>query len=323
MDLKHIEGCVEGHLDLFERKFSECLPEREGTLGRLSEYVTKKKGKRLRPLVALLVAEACGGVCDATFRSALILELLHTASLVHDDVIDESELRRGAATVNSKWDNRTAILLGDYIYGRCLRMIETKEDFKLLGIYAKIAMELPKGEILQKDASEASNYDEDSYFEIIDGKTASLFGASAYLGAKTAKGEKDYSTWAEEFGRLLGRAFQIKDDILDLSLDCSTGKPCANDIREKKITLPLIYLLNEVSAEKKEQILAFISQDKKSEADIHLLISHLHTTDCILRAEKEVQRYSREAMQALQSLPQNDYRKKLEDLTELLVLRNS
>lgn len=323
MDLKHIGDRVEGHLDLLERKFSECLPEREGTLGCLSEYVTKRKGKRLRPLVTFLMAEACGGVSDATFRSALILELLHTASLVHDDVIDEGEQRRGAATVNKKWDNRTAILLGDYIYGRCLSLIETKEDFKLLGIYAKIAMELPKGELLQKDASEAASHDEVSYFEIIDGKTASLFGASAYLGAKTAKGEKDYSSWAEEFGRLLGRAFQIKDDILDLSLDNNTGKTCANDIREKKITLPLIHLLNEVSEKEKGRILAFISQDEKSETDIRSLISYLHTTDCILRTEKEVRRYSQEAKRVLQSLPLNDYRKKLEDLTELLVLRNS
>ncbi len=322
MDFTAIGQCIKEEFSDFERRYSDCLPQGEDTLGLLADYVLNQKGKRLRPLISLLIAKTCGGVTDATFRAAIILELLHTASLVHDDVLDESDLRRGQPTVNSKWDNRTAILFGDYIYGRCLHLIETKEDFELLGIYSKIAMELPQGEFLQKDVSVSQNCSQEAYFEIIDRKTASLFGAAAYVGAKTAKGGKDYSKGAEKFGRLLGRAFQIKDDILDLKINSNSGKGYGNDIKEKKITLPVIFLLDSLSEGEKRRLLEFIARDEKTERQIRELIEALHGTDCLQKSDDVVKRYSKMAVEQLQTLPENDYRIKLGELTESLISRN-
>lgn len=322
MNLMDLSRCVERELALFDSKFLACLPNDGGTLGSLFDYVSHQKGKRLRPLISLLVAKTCGGVSEATYRASLILELLHTASLVHDDVLDESKLRRGKPTINCVWDNKTAILFGDYIYGVCLHLIETKEDFELLGIYSKIARELPQGELLQKDVADSMSCSEEAYYNIVDGKTASLFGASAYVGAKTAEGACDYSKEAEQFGRTLGRAFQIRDDILDLTLGADSGKGHGNDIKEKKITLPLIILLDSLGQEEKKRLLAFIAEDDKSEADIESLLRALQTTDCLDKAEQQVMMYSKTAKQCLQSLPENEYRKKLEELTDCLVLRN-
>lgn len=322
MNLVELSQCVEQEFTLFDSKFSACLPNGDDTLGRLSDYALCQKGKRLRPLVSFLIAKTCGGASEATYRAAVILELLHTASLVHDDVLDESKLRRGKRTINDIWDNKTAILFGDYIYGVCLHLIETKEDFELLDIYSKIARELPQGELLQKDVTDSMNCSEETYFNIIDGKTASLFGASAYVGAKTAKGSKDYSKEAEQFGRMLGRAFQIRDDILDLTLETDSGKGHGNDIKEKKITLPIIFLLKELGQEEKSRLLEFIAGDDKTDDDIARLLKSIQNTDCLNKAEQQVIRYSQMAKQHLQTLPENDYRKKLEDLTDYLVLRN-
>ncbi len=322
MDFTTIEQCVKEEFADFECRYLNCLPQGEGTLGLLADYVLNQKGKRLRPLLSILLAKTCGRVTEATFRAAIILELLHTASLVHDDVLDQSNVRRGKPTVNSKWDNRTAILFGDYVYGRCLNLIETKEDFELLGIYSKIAMELPMGEFLQKDVSESQDCSKETYFEIIDRKTASLFGASAFVGAKTAEGEKDYSKEAEKFGRLLGRAFQIKDDILDLDINSNSGKGYGNDIKEKKITLPIIFLLESLSEEEKKQLLEFIARDEKTDKQIRKLIEALHGTNCLQKASEVVEQYSKMAIEQLDTLPKNDYRIKLGELTESLISRN-
>ena len=322
MDLTRFSQCVEREFALFEEKFRECLPCFEGTMGQMSEYVFRQKGKRLRPLISFLTAKACGEVNGATYRAAVVLELLHTASLVHDDVLDESNLRRNAPTVNNIWGNRAAILFGDYIYGRCLQLIETKEDFELLSIYSKVARELPQGELLQKDLSEAQNHDINSYFAVIDRKTASMFGAAAYIGAKTACQDARYVKAAEQFGRLMGRAFQIRDDILDFDTSCTSGKGFGNDIKEKKITLPVIFWIDTLGQKEKEELLAFVAKDKKSQQEILSFVERLKTTDCLNKAGQQVGKYSSLAKEQLKQLPDNEYRKQLEDLTDCLVERD-
>lgn len=322
MSLTEFSACVEKEFDLFESKFKACMSYGEGTLGNLVDHVFSRRGKRLRPLVSFLVSKTCGTITEATYRAAIILELLHTASLIHDDVLDESYLRRGKPTVNKLWGNRTAILFGDYIYGKCLQLIETKEDFGLLEIYSKVAKELPQGELLQKDISESQDCSQESYFDVIDRKTASLFGASAYIGAKTSDSSEDYSSVAEEFGRLLGRAFQIRDDILDFDITSAGGKGFGNDIKEQKITLPLIFMLDKLSNSEKERLLRFIASNDKSEEEIKTLIKAVCETDSLCKAEQVVEYYSNMAKQQLRLLPDNEYRKKLENLTDYLILRN-
>ena len=322
MDLTRFSQCVEREFALFETKLRECLPCFDGTMGQMSEYVLRQKGKRLRPLISFLTAKTCGEVNEATYRAAVVLELLHTASLVHDDVLDESNLRRNLPTANNIWGNKAAILFGDYIYGKCLQLIETKEDFELLSIYSKVARELPQGELLQKDLSEAQNHDINSYFAVIDRKTASMFGAAAYTGAKTSCRNASYVEAAEQFGRLLGRAFQIKDDILDFDTSCTSGKGFGNDIKEKKITLPVIFWIDTLGQKEKEELLAFVAKDKKSQQEILSFVERLKTTDCLNKAGQQVGKYSSLAKEQLKQLPDNEYRKQLEDLTDCLVERD-
>ena len=322
MDLTRFSQCVEREFALFETKLREYLPCFDGTMGQMSEYVLRQKGKRLRPLISFLTAKTCGEVNEATYRAAVVLELLHTASLVHDDVLDESNLRRNLPTANNIWGNKAAILFGDYIYGKCLQLIETKEDFELLSIYSKVARELPQGELLQKDLSEAQNHDINSYFAVIDRKTASMFGAAAFTGAKTACRNASYVEAAEQFGRLLGRAFQIKDDILDFDTSCTSGKGFGNDIKEKKITLPVIFWIDTLGQKEKEELLAFVAKDKKSQQEILSFVERLKTTDCLNKAGQQVGKYSSLAKEQLKQLPDNEYRKQLEDLTDCLVERD-
>ncbi len=312
---------VEREIACFEEKFLACMPFGDDTIGALTKYVLSQKGKRVRPLISFLVAKLCGGVSEATYRAAIILELLHTASLVHDDVLDESSLRRGKPTVNKIWGNKTAILFGDYIYGKCLQLIETQEDFDLLPIYSKIARELPQGELLQKELSDSQSYEEKSYFGVIDRKTASLFGASAYVGAKTAESKEDYSSSAESFGRLLGRAFQIQDDILDFDLSSKSGKGFGNDIKERKITLPLIFLLQSLEEKERKHLLDFLALEQKSEDSIRLLIESVEKYGCLEKAQEQVAYYSAKAKEALLLLPDNEFREKLEQLTDCLIGR--
>lgn len=312
---------VEREIACFEEKFLACMPCGDDTIGALTKHVLSQKGKRLRPLISFLVAKVCGGVSEATYRAAIILELLHTASLVHDDVLDESSLRRGKPTINRIWGNKTAILFGDYIYGKCLQLIETQEDFDLLPIYSKIARELPQGELLQKELSDSQSYEEKAYFDVIDRKTASLFGASAYVGAKTAESKEDYSNSAERFGRLLGRAFQIQDDILDFDLSCKSGKGFGNDIKERKITLPLIFLLQTLEEKERKRLLDFLALEQKSEDSIKALIESVGEYGCLKKAQEQVAYYSLEAKKALLDLPNNEFREKLGQLTDCLIGR--
>lgn len=323
MDIKEYAKCIEEELKTFDAMYQECKQSDVDMLTDILSYSLSQKSKKLRPLITLLVAKTCGGISKSTYRSAIIMELLHTASLAHDDVLDESDLRRNQPTINAKWGNNAAILYGDYLFGKSLQLIHTKEDFELLPIYSKVARELPMGELLQKEISENSDISRESYYKVIDNKTSSLLGASAYIGAKTAITNEDYSQIAEEFGRLLGRAFQIKDDILDFQINETSGKKYGNDIKECKFTLPMLDYIDSLEENIKQEVINFVKQEEKSEEEILKLVLSVIESGSLNKTEEEVKYYSNKAKEQLQFLPSNEYRKILENLVETLINRNN
>ncbi|MDD2530733.1 MAG: polyprenyl synthetase family protein [Bacteroidales bacterium] len=288
MDLKNITHPIRDYLELFDKRFSESVSLEGFFIDDISEYILKQSGKKIRPILTFLSAKITKGVTSQTIRCALILELIHTASLIHDDVIDDSEKRRGKETLNFIWGNNAAVLYGDYIYGKCLEVIETESDFKLLPTLAKITSNLPLGELMQKDVSERLDYSEESYFKVISNKTAAMMEVAAEIGAMSAGAETEDIQSLKSFGYYMGLAFQIRDDILDYFPEFNTGKPFGNDIKEKKITLPLIFLLNESSQKDREEILNFIKQDNKKEKDILNLINRVRDEGFVDRAEEKV-----------------------------------
>lgn len=321
MRLQQISDCVSSEFEEFDRLYSHSVSLEKGTLGQALNYVLSQQGKRIRPLLIILMAKACGRVTDSTYRSAVILELLHTASLVHDDVLDKSETRHNRPTVSRKWGNNTAVLLGDYLYGLCLQIIKTQEDFELMSIYSRIARELPMGEILQKDISERQDVSLDSYYEVIRYKTASLFAAACHIGARTSQAQKDYVPVAEDFGRNLGMAFQIRDDILDFDTRGGSGKGFGNDIYEKKITLPLIFHLETLSSIERSRLFSFIRQDEKEDGKVLAFVNEVLLSGALEKAEQLVEFYSEKAKKSLLSLPESEYRDCLGDLVDCLVSR--
>lgn len=323
MSLKEIIYPIQSYIELFDRKFSECISAEGFFVDDISKYVFKKQGKKIRPIITFLSANIAGRVTDQTIRCAVILELLHTASLVHDDVLDQSDMRRGEGTVNKIWGENTAVLFGDYLYGKCLELIETESDFMLMPIYAKIGKELPLGELLQKEVSENLDYSEDSYYKVISKKTAALLEVSAEIGAKSAKADIEIVNSLKTFGYYAGLAFQIKDDILDFSSDGKTGKPYGNDIREKKITLPLIYMLNDLSPKEREEVLSFIKSDDKSEDMIQELIYKVKDGDYLNKAEEQVKHFCSIAEIQLRVFENTQYKESLVKLLYFLVERNN
>lgn len=300
MHIKNITDPIQEYLDLFDKKFSESLELEGFFIDDIIKYILEKKGKKIRPILTLLSAKIAGGITSQTIRCALILELLHTASLVHDDVVDESDKRRGDITLNKIWGNSTAVLFGDYLYGKCLKLVETKSDYNLLPKFAKLGYDLPLGELLQKSVSESFDYSEETYYKVIKKKTATMMEVSAELGAISAGAKKEVIDALKNFGHYMGLAFQIRDDILDLSPEFNTGKPYGNDIKEKKKTLPIIYLLNDSSDNEKTGILNFINQDKKSEEEILELIDKIDKGGYLDKANEKVQSFCKLAEKQLE-----------------------
>jgi octaprenyl-diphosphate synthase len=319
-ELEHLTNCIEQELSEFERQFDTVFESEKTLLKEIINYWFAKKGKRIRPIITILVANALGKATDKTLRAAAVVELIHTASLIHDDVLDESGKRRGRQTINNLWGNSTAILLGDYLYGKCMAFIVTQEDFNLMPVYSHIATSLPKGELLQKSLYESGLTTEEDYFEVIYNKTASLLEASCELGARTSNNLTLLSS-LKEAGRNMGFAFQIKDDIFDFSLENINEKPIGNDIREKKITLPMIYYLQEVNDNSRKNIVNFIASDNKRDEGILHIIECVRDSGCLQKAQQKVEYFSKKAEETILMMPDNVYRTALLNLIKFLINR--
>ena len=304
---------ISKELDLFEVHFREAVKSRVALLDRIMQYIVRRKGKQLRPMFVLLSAKLGGEVNDASYRAASLVELLHTATLVHDDVVDEANERRGFFSINALWKNKIAVLVGDYLLSKGLLLSLDNKDHRVLQILSNAVRLMSEGELLQLEKSRKLNLDEKIYYEIIGGKTASLLASSCAAGASTTFENEDAIEKMERFGEKVGMAFQIKDDLFDYSSE-AIGKPTGNDIKEKKLTLPLIYTLNNCDAALRKKIIYIIKNQNTQKDKVDFVLDAVKDFGGITYATNKMFAYRDEALEILHSFPASEVREALEEL---------
>ncbi len=307
------KNLIASELATFEQKFAESVKSQAPLLDRIMKYIIKRKGKQLRPMFVFLSAKLHGTVNESTYRAAALVELLHTATLVHDDVVDESLERRGFLSINALWKNKIAVLVGDYLLSKGLLLSTDAGDFKHLHILSEAVKQMSEGELLQIEKARKLNLKEDIYFEIIRSKTASLLSSACAVGAWSTSNNEELTERMKLFGEKTGIAFQIKDDLFDYGND-DVGKPTGNDLKEKKLTLRLIYTLNNISSTEKRKIIYIIKNENKNPEKIKYVLQKVVETGGIDYANKKMIEYRDEALAILFEFPESDIRKGLEEL---------
>jgi octaprenyl-diphosphate synthase len=300
-------------LKQFESLFKEAVKSNVPLLDRILKYVVKTKGKQLRPMFVLLSARLCGEITPVTYRAASLVELLHTATLVHDDVVDEASERRGFFSVYALWKNKASVLVGDYLLAKGLLLSLENKDFKVLEILSDAVKKMSEGELLQLEKSRLLNITEEDYFTIIRNKTASLLASACAAGAFSASQDEALTEKLRLFGENTGIAFQIKDDLFDYGT-ADVGKPTGNDIREKKLTLPLIYTLKTVSAETKRNLIYIIKNKNKDKSSVQHVIDEVKKAGGIQYAEEVMNSYKKAALDLLESFPASEARDALSEM---------
>src|SRR5688572_21671046 len=298
---------IETELKTFEGKFKEAVKSNTLLLDRVMRYVVKRKGKQLRPMFVFLAAKLCGSVNESTYRAASLVELLHTATLVHDDVVDDSLERRGFFSVYALWKNKVSVLVGDYLLAKGLLLSLDNNDFRSLQILSDAVRKMSEGELLQMEKSRTLNLDEPTYFEIIKSKTASLLASACAAGAWSASNDEVLTAKMKAFGEKVGIAFQIKDDLFDYKSD-DIGKPTGNDIKEKKLTLPLIYTLNNTDAKTRREIIYIVKNQNKKKEKIRYVIDQVVAAGGIDYTMEKMNQYKQEALTILDSFPDSEIR---------------
>ena len=321
--LDQIRQPVAVELDRYRELFEETLTHEDDYLGRALAYVRSRKGKMMRPLLVLLIARECGPVAESTYRAAVTLELLHTASLVHDDVVDESDERRGQASANSVYGNQIAVLVGDYILSLSLQQAARTGSLPCVEIIATLGATLSEGEVFQLANVRNEQANEDDYFHVIDRKTAALFAACGELAALTAGADASFVENARRFGAYIGICFQIRDDIFDYYDSADIGKPTGNDMAEGKLTLPAIYAVNhDAPAEIRE--LAYKVKDRSISTDeIGKLVAYTKANGGIEYAERRMWEFHDEACHFIDTyIHQDDIRQALRAYLDYVIKRN-
>ena len=278
--LEQIKQPVLAEFEVFKQKFDASLQSSNPLLGEVIRFIKQRKGKMMRPLLALLMAKLHGEIVDSTYYAAISLELLHTASLVHDDVVDESDKRRGQSSVNAIYDNKVSVLVGDYLLATSLTNAALTGDIRLVELVSRLGQNLSEGEIIQLSNTNASDFSEEVYFDVIKKKTAALFATAAEAGAISTRISDEKANNAALFGELIGIAFQIKDDIFDYYTSDVLGKPTGNDMREGKLTLPALYVLNTYQDEQMVSLALKIRSLEASDEEI------AHFIDCLRTGKK-------------------------------------
>lgn len=299
--LSIIKRPIEGEFDDFVRLFNESLSHTDGLLSQVLEHIRHRGGKRMRPLLILLIAKNYGGVNDVTLRSAVGLELLHTASLVHDDVVDESKERRGQPSVNAEYNNKVAVLVGDYVLSTALLNISFTNNSDILRSIAVLGRNLSNGEILQLSNIQNTEFSEDIYYDVIKMKTAALFEACCEVGTLSVNANERQIELAKEFGRNLGIIFQIRDDIFDYYDSKEIGKPTGNDMAEGKLTLPVLYALNSTHDSEMEEIARKVKRNDVTRYEIARLVDFTKNNGGIEYAEQKMLELRHKCMEFIDS----------------------
>src|SRR6195952_4026863 len=288
------QSILHDELQIFEKKFREAVKSQAMVLDRIMRFIVKRKGKQLRPMFVLLCARLCGEINESTYRAASLVELLHTATLVHDDVVDESLERRSFFSTYALWKNKISVLVGDYLLAKGLLLSLDHSDFRILQLMSGAVRKMSEGELLQIEKARTLNLEEPVYFEIIRNKTASLLASSCAAGAFSTSGDEAVTEKLSRFGEAVGVAFQIKDDLFDYG-DEKTGKPSGNDLKEKKLTLPLIYTLNTVSKSLRRELIYIIKNQNPDAEKIKYVIGHVVAAGGIRYATEKMHQYRDEA----------------------------
>ena len=302
---------IQSELTTFEAYFKESMRSDVALLDKVTQYVVKRKGKQMRPMFVFLTAKMLGEINQVTYDATTLVELLHTATLVHDDVVDDANERRGFFSVNALWKNKIAVLVGDYMLSRILLLSIEKENIALLEVVARAVREMSEGELLQIEKARDLNIDEETYFEVIRKKTASLIATCCEAGAISVHSNPDQQEKMRKFGELIGLAFQIKDDIFDYGTGEHIGKPTGIDIREQKMTLPLIYVMNHSPSEIRKELMYIMKNEFDVTARIKRAIQLVIQYGGIQFATQKMETIAKEALELLESFPDNDAKKSL------------
>jgi len=320
--VEQIKQPIDYEMELFEQKFLLSMSSKVALLNRITHYIVNRKGKQMRPMFVFLVAKMVsnGEVSERTYRGASVIELIHTATLVHDDVVDESNRRRGFFSINALWKNKIAVLVGDYLLSKGLLLSIDNNDFDLLKIISIAVREMSEGELLQIEKARKLDITEDIYYEIIRQKTATLIAACCSLGAASVKPESDHVERMRKFGELIGMAFQIKDDLFDYGNE-AIGKPTGIDIKEQKMTLPLIYVLNRADKNDRRWLINSIKNHNKDKKRVKEVISYVKENGGLDYAVSKMKEFQQEALQILEIYPKTTFKSSLELMVNYVIDR--
>ena len=317
-----IKAPIVEEMKLFENKFFESMKSNVSLLDRITHYIVRRKGKQMRPMFVFLSAKMLGEMQEKTYRAASFIELIHTATLVHDDVVDDSQLRRGFFSLNAIWKNKVAVLVGDYLLSKTLIISCKNKDFDLLEVVSTAIQELSEGELLQLEKARKLDITEDVYYEIIRMKTATLIAACCKAGALSVGVDEKVANKMHRFGELVGIAFQIKDDLFDYTTSNAIGKPVGIDIKEQKMTLPLIYTLNNVDEKDRKWLINSVKRYNNDKKRVREVIDFVKANGGIEYTRTTMEKYANDALDILKEMPDNEYRKSLELLVNYVMTRD-
>ncbi|MDA9120610.1 polyprenyl synthetase family protein [Flavobacteriales bacterium] len=319
--LDKIKQPVRLEMEEFEGRFRSSMRSEVALLDKITRYIVKRKGKQMRPMFVFLTAKMLSGTNDQTYRAATLIELLHTATLVHDDVVDDADKRRGFFSINALWKNKVAVLVGDYLLSRGLLLAVKHKDFQLLEITSNAVQEMSEGELLQMEKARKLDITEEVYFNIIRQKTASLIASCCASGAASVSEDEEVIEQMRLFGETVGIAFQIRDDLFDYGSDKNIGKPTGIDIKEKKMTLPLIYALNNSDRSEKRFIINTIKNHNTDDKRVGKVINMVREKGGIEYTVSRMKEYQQKALSMLESYPNNESRTSLVDLVNFVIDR--
>lgn len=319
--LDKIQRPIAAEMDEFERYFKVAMKSDNVLLDKITHYIIKRKGKQMRPMFVFLSSKICGDITPATYTAASLIELLHTATLVHDDVVDTANLRRGFFSVNALWKNKIAVLVGDYLLSRGLLLSVDNNQFELLRIVSQAVKEMSEGELLQQEKSRLLNITEEVYYNIIRQKTASLIAACCRSGAHAGGGDISQQEKMYQFGLKIGLAFQIKDDLLDYGFGEKIGKPVGIDIQERKMTLPLIFTLQNCSSSDRKNLVNIVKRHNTDKARVNELVQKVLEVGGIDYARDKMNQFRDEALDILNTFPESETRSSLNELVQFTINR--
>ena len=324
MSLQTLSTPIKDELEEFDKYFKSLMRTDVALLDIVLRYLTKKKGKRIRPILVFLTAHILGEINERTYRGAAMVELLHTATLVHDDVVDRAETRRGLLSINAKWNNKIAVLVGDFLLSKGLLIATENQEYGFLDITSNAVKRMSEGELQAIEVIKTREITEEVYFRIISDKTAALISTCTQIGAASVSKDVELISKMREFGENIGMAFQLKDDLFDyLSESRLIGKPVGNDIREKKITLPLIHAFENSGKSEAKKIKKMIRKGDLSNKDVKYIIDFTKANNGIDYTVNISNEYKRKALEILEELPTNSERQTLVDLAEFVINREN